>query len=143
MADHGFSAYQEARAHELDQAKLILMMFAGSINFLNKALEAAHNNQHGMGKFVTKTKNIILELITSLNMEESGEMGEILLRAYRGLYLKLNAAYFQNDLVKIAEVRDSLMELEESWKIVFQSDEYQDFKRDRGFIRKKYPGLKG
>ncbi|MCE5251190.1 flagellar export chaperone FliS [bacterium] len=143
MAHCGYSAYQEAHAHELDQAKLILMMFAGSINYLNKVLEIAENDHSETGRLVNKTKNIILELISSLNMDESGEMGEILLRTYRGLYVKLNTAYFRNDLLSVAEVRDSLVELEDAWKKVFRSTEYQDFKKDRERFRKKYHGFKG
>lgn len=137
MAHNGYVVYQNAQADQLDQARLILMMFAGSINFLNKAINVAHRNQREMTSLISKTKNVILELIASLNLEQSGEMGEILLRTYRGLFLKLNVAYIDNDIDQIKEVRDSLIELEDAWKKVFQSPEYQDFKRDRAWFFKK------
>ena len=137
MPYNGYVVYQNAQADHLDQARLILMMFAGSINFLNKAINVAHRNQKEMMTLISKTKNVLLELIASLNLEQSGEMGEILLRTYRSLFIKLNVAYIDDDINQIKEVRDSLIELEDAWKKVFQSPEYQDFKRDRGWFSKK------
>lgn len=137
MPYNGYVVYQNAQADHLDQARLILMMFAGSINFLNKAINVSHRNQKEMVMLISKTKNVLLELIASLNLEQSGEMGEILLRTYRGLFIKLNVAYIDNDIDQIKEVRDSLIELEDAWKKVFQSPEYQDFKRDRDWFSKK------
>ena len=131
MAHNGYVVYQNAQADQLDQARLILMMFAGSINYLNKAINVAYHDPKEMTKLVSKTKNVLLELIASLNLEQSGDMGEILLRTYRSLFIKLNVAYIENDVDQIKEVRDSLGELEDAWKKVFQSPEYQDFKRDR------------
>ena len=129
MTNSGYAAYQEAQAYEVDQAKLILMMFSGSIKFLNKAIEAADTDSDKMQKNVSKAKKVIIELISSLNIDNSGEMGEILLKAYKGLFIKLNVAYVESDVTKIIEVRDSLAELEESWDKIFQSPEYQKFKK--------------
>ena len=138
MANYGYSVYQEAQADQLDQAQLILMMFAGSINYLNKAIETVEGDRIERCNLVSKTKNVILELISSLDIENSGEMGEILLRTYRRLFIKLNVANIENDIEKIVEVRNSLQELEDSWRKVFQSEEYSDFKRDRErFIKKQ------
>ena len=41
MSIQGYVTYQDAKAWELDQAKLILMIYAGAIRFLNKALGVA------------------------------------------------------------------------------------------------------
>lgn len=129
-AKNGYQAYQDAQAQELDQAKLILMMFAGAIRFLNRSLEVGKSDRGESGKYISKAKNVILELISSLDMDNSGEMGAILFRAYQGLFLKLNAAHMRDDMEKVAEVRDSLAELEGSWKQVFASPEYQAFRRN-------------
>ncbi|MBN1290315.1 MAG: flagellar export chaperone FliS [Candidatus Latescibacteria bacterium] len=127
----GYAAYREAQAQEVDQAKLILMMFSGSVNYLNKAIEYAETDHKEMERYISRTKNIILELIASLNLEDSGEIGELLLKTYRGLFTKLNLAYVEEDIVKVTDVRDSLIMLEDSWKKVFQSPEYDHFKNNR------------
>ena len=131
----GYSTYQKARADELEQSELILMMFTGGINFLNKALDIAETDKIEMGKYVSKAKNVLLELMSSLNIENSGKMGEILLRAYRGLFNKLNAAHMMDDTQKISEVRDSLTELKNTWKQVFNSEEYIKFRKNSEYFK--------
>ncbi len=126
----GYLAYQEAQAQELDQAKLILMMYAGAIRFLDKAVELYPANPAESGNYLSKAKDVILELMSSLDVEQGGDMGLILLRTYRALFSKLNEAHMLDDLKKIGEVRSSLAELEESWRQVFASPEYQRFKRN-------------
>lgn len=138
----GYAAYQEVQAQEVDQAKLILMMFSGSVNFLNKAIEYADTDRKEMERYLSKTKNIILELIASLNLEDSGEIGELLLKTYRGLFTKLNVAYIEEDVIKITEVRDSLIMLDDSWKKVFQSPEYNQFKNSREQFVKNQQNLR-
>ena len=129
--EKGYLTYQKAHANELEQSKLILMMFSGGIHFLDKALELAETNKTEMSKYVSKAKNVLLEIMSSLNIEDSGEMGEILFKTYRGLFIKLNSAYIVDDTQKIKEVRDSLVELEDAWKQVFESEEYSKFKMNR------------
>lgn len=131
----GYQVYQDAQAQELDQAKLILMMFAGAIRFLDRALDIGNMNDEHAGKFINRAKKVILELISSLDMDNAGEMGAVLFRAYHGLFLKLNTAYMQNDIRKIEEVRGSLAELEDSWRHVFSSPEYQRFQQNREQFR--------
>jgi len=139
-AKRGYIAYQEAQANELDQAKLILMMFAGAIRFLDRALEMQKTDAMEMSRLISKAKNVILELISSLDIDNGGEIGTILMRAYRELFLKLNAAHIENDTRKITDVRNSLAELEGSWKQVFAGSEYQAFKKNRAQFRALYAG---
>jgi len=131
----GYSTYQKAQADELEQSELILMMFTGGISFLDKALGLAETDKIEMGKYVSKAKNVLLELISSLNIEDSEEMGKILLRAYRGLFNKLNAAHIMDDTQKISEVRSSLAELEDVWKQVFNSGEYIKFRKHSEYFK--------
>jgi len=138
MYKQAYSVYREAQANELDQAQLILMMYRGAVNFLNKALETGKIDKLQMSHYVSRAKGVLIELMLSLNLEESGSMGEMLLDMYQRLFRKLNTAHMRDDMVKIAEVRDSLEELEETWRRVFASDEYKLFKENRERFRLKY-----
>ena len=89
---NAYSAYQEAQAQELDQSKLILMMYGGAIRFLDKAVESGLADKSKMCLYAGRAEKIILELMASLNLDEGGEMGEILLKTYRALFIKLNVA---------------------------------------------------
>ena len=131
----GYSTYQKAQANEREQSELILMMFTGGIGFLDKAIELAETDKIAMGKYISKAKNVLLELMSSLDIENSGEMGEILLRTYRELFNKLNTAYMVNDTRKISEVKDSLFELENAWKQVFKNEEHKRFKKNSEYYK--------
>ncbi len=126
-----YGAYQQAQAQDYDQAQLILMMYRGGINFLNKALEAGKTDKVQMGHYVSKAKKVLIELMLSLNVKDSGQMGEVLLNMYQRLFRKLNAAHMADDRRKIGEVRDSLEELEDAWRQIFSSEEYRKFKGNR------------
>jgi flagellar secretion chaperone FliS len=116
MSSDGYKVYREARAHELNQTQLILMMYAGAINFLTKAVEEKNQGKDKMGKYVSKAKNVILELMASLDLDKGGEMAVLLLKTYKVIFMKLSSAFLNDDTVKVTEVRDLLTELETSWK---------------------------
>jgi len=128
MSRQAYGAYQNAHANELDQAHLILMMYRGAVNFLDKAIEGGKTDKVVMSHYVSKAKSVIIELMMSLNVEDGGTMGETLLDMYQKLFKKLNVAHMRDDSRGVTEVRNSLEELEETWKRVFASDEYKRFK---------------
>ena len=104
----GYLEYQKAHAEQLEQSALILMMYSGGINFLDKALNLAETDKVEMGKYVSKAKNVLLELMSSLNIEDSGEIGNILFKVYRTLFNKLNSAYILDDFKKIGETAKAI-----------------------------------
>ena len=118
----GYQTYQTFHASELDQEKLILMMFNGSVGFLDKALVLLDEKPLEAGNYLVKAKNVIMELISSLNIDDSGEIGTLLFSTYQRLHMKLNHAHMADDAVKIREVRNSLAELGETWQQVFKAE---------------------
>ena len=129
MPTAGISIYQEAQARELDQGTLILMMYSGAIRFCDRALEAGLEDVATMDMYISRAKNVVLELMSSLDFEKGGEMAELLMRMYRGMFVSLQAAYINDDTAQVAEVRNALAELEESWRQVFAGDEYRAYHR--------------
>jgi flagellar protein FliS len=127
---HGYSAYREARINEYEQSELILMMYTGAVDFLNKAIASAKNDPDATRSFISKAKNVILELMSSLNLEDGGEVGQLLLNTYTRQFHALHMAQMTGKLEKVSAVRDSLIEIEDAWKDVFNSDDYLDFKRN-------------
>ena len=115
--------------NEYDQSELILMMYSGAVGFLEKALAVADRDPVAMSGYLSKAKNVLLELMSSLNLDESGEVGGLLLNTYSRQFHTLHVAQMTNNAEKVAEVRDSLIEIEDAWKDVFESEEYLAFKR--------------
>ena len=110
----GNAAYKKASVTTKDQGTLILMLYDGAIRFLktavrkieNDELEAAHEN-------ITRAKNIISELLTSLDAEGSGRVGTSLKSLYVYMFNRLIDANIQKNksyLLEVAELMDELRE---------------------------------
>ena len=127
----GIRVYQQAHENEIEQSTLILMMYSGGIGFLDKALAAKDTDRRLADDQILKAKNVLLELMSSLNLDEGGDMGQLLFRTYRSLFVKLTSAHIAGDFARIAGVRDELKELESAWKEVFDGDEYRFFKQKK------------
>ncbi len=115
----GSNAYKKAAVTTRDQGTLILMLYDGTIRFLKVAaqkikdndLEEAHNA-------ITKAKNIISELMTSLNMDNSGRVGVSLKSLYVYMFNKLIDANIEKNTEKVQEICDLMTELREGWRVV-------------------------
>ncbi len=134
MASAGIGAYQEAQAREMSQGQLILLMFTGAIRFLDRAIEAGADRAADMNAHAAKAGNILLELMASLNFSEGGEMAHLLMRTYRHLFARLQAARISDDPVILKQIRDEIAELEDAWRQVIAGAAEQVDHRDRGRI---------
>ena len=116
-------AYKKEAVTTKDQGTLILMLYDGTIRFLKIAsnkirgddLEGAHNS-------ITKAKNIISELMTSLNTEKSGRVGASLKSLYVYMFNRLIDANIQKKVEYIDEVCDLMVELREGWRSVISQN---------------------
>jgi flagellar secretion chaperone FliS len=113
----GSNAYKKASVTTKDQGTLILMLYDGAIRFLKTAinkieandLEAAHTS-------ISRAKNIISELLTSLNTDESGRVGVGLKSLYVYMFNRLIDANIQKKGEYLAEVCELLTELRDGWR---------------------------
>jgi len=95
------------------------MLYDGTIRYLKIAsnkinkedLEGAHNA-------ISKAKAIISELMTSLNMEQSGRVGASLKSLYVYMFNRLIDANIQKNASYIDEVCDLMSELRDGWRTV-------------------------
>lgn len=131
MKKKGLQTYQDFQAAELDQGKLIMMMFGGAVSFLDRALKCCPEDPGEADRLIARAKKVIIELIASLNIEASGDMGELLLKTYRDIFRRLNYACLADDMDEVRRVRDALAGLGDSWGKVFSSEEYLRFKKTR------------
>lgn len=115
--EKGSHAYKKAAVNTQDQGTLILMMYDGLVRFLKagllkmeaKDLEGTHNN-------LVRAKDIVAELMASLNLEGSGEMGANLKALYAYMYNRLIDANVQKNAQLVEEVLGLVLELREGWR---------------------------
>lgn len=109
------------------KGKLVLLLYDGAIKYMKlackyideKNIPEAHMN-------IVKAENIIYELMSTLNMEEGGEIAENLLKLYDFMVYQLIMANKDKDKSKIESVIKLMMVLREGWKQIVEKEEKAD-----------------
>jgi len=114
----GYQAYKKTQIQTSDQGNLILLCYDGTINFLRQAIKAhKDNNLADMNALLTKSQNVLWELIHGLNFE-AGELAYKLDSLYNYMIRRLMDAQYHNTIDPLNEVIGHLQELRESWQTI-------------------------
>lgn len=99
-----------------DPLELVIMLYDGAIESLEKAAVAAAGGQIAMKlRFADKTIAIIDELLNCLNPEVGGEVAENLMNLYLYMMQEITLANARNDADRMHQVSSLLRQLRESW----------------------------
>jgi flagellar protein FliS len=102
-----------------DSMKIVLMMYDGSINFLNKAIEYAEKGDvKNRNIYANKANDIIVELDNAVNNEAGGELSKNLKWLYSFMNRHLIAAVQKNETQGLTDVVGMLSDLRGSWQYV-------------------------
>lgn len=109
--------YQQYRQQQVNTAtpdKLLIMLYDGAIRFCSQAKMAIENKQFEQSHVnLTKAQNIIVEFMTTLNMDY--EISPNLYSLYDYLYNRLVEANIKKDTAIIDEVVGFLTDLRKTW----------------------------
>ena len=116
--DNPYMKYKKTQIETADQGKLIMMLYDGAIKFVNKALELMankkRNNIEEIHKNIIKAQDIIVELMSSLNMEI--EFSQKLFSIYMYINKRLIDANMKKTSEPLIEVKKYLVELRDAWE---------------------------
>jgi flagellar secretion chaperone FliS len=109
--------YLKDQVETASPEQILLLLYDGAIKFLRIARNAllaeewekSHHN-------LIKTQNILLELMTSLNMEVGGDMARNLYRLYDYYIWSLVQANIHRDVNRVDEVITHLKNLKQTWE---------------------------
>jgi flagellar protein FliS len=109
--------YQQNSVTTASPEKILIMLYDGAIQFLNKAkiamqnknIEDTHNNIIG-------AERIIAEFMNTLDMELGGEVAKNLYKLYEYLNYRLVQANIKKDVIIIDEVLTHLKDLKQTWE---------------------------
>ncbi|GGH33022.1 flagellar export chaperone FliS [Paenibacillus segetis] len=112
----GYQAYQKNKFQTASPHRLTLMLYNGAIQFASKAKEAIDNGDiAGTNMNVTKTQDIVYELLSSLNEKEGGEIASNLKKLYFYMIDRLIEGNIKKQSSSIDEVISLLQELQSAW----------------------------
>ena len=109
--------YQQTQVQTASPEKILIMLYDGAIQFLNKArvgmenknIEETHNN-------IMRAQRIIQEFMNTLDRQNGGEIAENLYRLYDYLNYRLIQSNVKKDIDGIDEVLRHLKELKATWE---------------------------
>ncbi|MCF7802886.1 MAG: flagellar export chaperone FliS [Candidatus Marinimicrobia bacterium] len=118
------SHYKRQEIQTASPGKIIVLLYDGAIKNLNAA-EAAYEakDYERKSSAITKTQDIIVELMNALNFEQGGEIAERLQSLYTYVMRRLLDADIKKDLKAIDETRNILSELRESFAAIVKNQD--------------------
>ena len=121
---NALSAYRETRIRTASQGQLIVMLYDEAVKQLEKGLELMGLNASGkkdpssmevIGKAMVKARDIITELMVSLDFDQGGDIAKNLFALYTWFNKELLEAHMATDTARIRAVKDMLAGLREAW----------------------------
>ena len=110
------NAYKKASVNTLDQSKLIIMLYDGAIKNASFAVEHMKSGQiEKVHDCLIKTKNIVTELMATLNMDRGGDIANNLQSLYSYMFSQLIEANMNKKTEPVVVVIDLLKELRAAW----------------------------
>ena len=110
------NAYKKASVNTLDQNKLIIMLYDGAIKNASFAVQYMESEEiEKVHDSLIKTKNIVTELLATLNMEQGGEIAKNLKSLYSYMFSQLIEANMEKKSEPVLTVIDLLKELRGAW----------------------------
>ncbi|MDD5433836.1 MAG: flagellar export chaperone FliS [Nitrospira sp.] len=123
-----YEKYQDIQVKTADKGRLILMMYDGAIIFLQQARELYKEKDYiGKTQKISRTQDIIFELIAALNME-AGSIAKNLKSLYMYMIKRLFDANMKKDLAAIEESIKILSELRIAWEKITTKPEGMSIK---------------
>ena len=123
------NAYKKASVNTLDQTKLIIMLYDGAIKNASFAVEHMKSGQiEKAHDCLIKTKNIVTELMATLNMDRGGDIAKNLQSLYSYMFSQLIEANMNKKTEPVVVVIDLLKELRAAWTQI-NSKKKNDAKR--------------
>ena len=110
------NAYKKASVNTLDQNKLIIMLYDGAIKNASFAVEHMKSEEiEKVHDCLIKTKNIVTELMATLNMVNGGDIAKNLQSLYSYMFSQLIEANMEKKPEPVIVVIDLLKELRAAW----------------------------
>ncbi len=125
MNSKGIQDYRRTNVITADPKRLVLMCYEGAIDSLKIGRQnIIEKDYEGKGRALTKTQDIINELLCSLNFEKGGSIAVSLDSLYNYMLRRIIHADLGKDISAIEEVIGMLNELKSAWQEAF-------YKQDR------------
>lgn len=117
----GYTKYKQTAVESAGREKLLLMLYEGAIKFTKKAIIASEQgNVAGRCENISRSYDIILELMNTLDFNVGGEVAQNLEQLYMFMTDELTRANITGKEEHLKNVLKILQTLYEGWKEAIQ-----------------------
>ncbi|NLB88190.1 MAG: flagellar export chaperone FliS [Syntrophomonadaceae bacterium] len=114
MSARVYDQYRRTAIETVSPGKLLIMLYDGAIKNINTAIAAINNKDfNGAHNDIIKTQDIIVELMSTLNMDY--DISKNLYSLYDYMMNRLIEANLNKDTAILEEVGGFLRELRDTW----------------------------
>ena len=114
-----YKTYEQNAVTTASAGELTIMLYNGCLKFIKKAKQAIEkNNIEERNTNIQKAQNIIRELMVTLNMDY--EVSKNMMALYDFIIQSLLEANIKNDLKKLEEAEQIVVDFRDTWKQVIQ-----------------------
>jgi len=114
-----YKMYEQNSVTTASAGELTIMLYNGCLKFIKKAKQAIEkNNIEERNTNIQKAQNIIRELMVTLNMDY--EVSKNMMALYDFIIQSLLEANIKNDLKKLEEAEQIVVDFRDTWKQVIQ-----------------------
>jgi flagellar protein FliS len=116
LAKSSIDQYRKSSVSSASPLQLVIMLYDGALRFMEAGKHAMQKRDvFVQNENITKAERIISELLSTLDMEQGGEVAANLFSIYTYVYDKLVEANIEDKPELIDECTTILSELRESW----------------------------
>lgn len=112
------NAYREVSVRTASGGKLIVMLYEEVIKQLTIAISLLQAKGHHLDKVhnsLTKTQDIITELVAGLDFERGGEIAHNLMNLYIFFLQKIREGNLRKDIEPLIQVKNLMADLRTAW----------------------------
>ncbi|GHU32757.1 flagellar protein FliS [Spirochaetia bacterium] len=128
---NALSTYKNTGISTASASQLVIMLYDGAIRHLDQSLELLHANMEKkdpakiekISRSILKAQEIIAELMSTLNMDEGGDVAKNLLSLYTWFHRELLEANIAQDIHQVTVVRNLMSELRDAWNEISSKNE--------------------
>lgn len=111
-----YDVYQRTQVDTASPTRLVVMLYDGAVRFLRQGQEAMQRgDREKQNHCLVRAQRIVAELMSSLNIEEGGEIAANLMGLYQFMTEQLVLANIEDDAQRVQKVREMLESLREAW----------------------------
>jgi len=121
MNNYGANHYKQMAIKTANRGQLLIMLYEAAIQNVKKAsLAIEKKDLVAKGKSITKTHDIINELLNTLDFEVGGEIARNLESLYNFITEQLVKANIENSTEALSAVESTLSTLLSGWRIAVE-----------------------